>query len=348
MKKTFGLLTVLVVGGLVFMGAGCGKNGLVSSITNTVSDTVSDVADNASGKMSELDYYNLVIEHANKLSGNIDEFNSSLDTYDTFAYAREDKTCDYKKPAIFTVTQEFDEAKSVLVTSKPTMEDATKQAAVEAKFTPYFDGYQAMLDSAQTFNDYCTSEKYKDDNGEKIQVYYDDLVAKIDEVTAKQSDLFAIIKEYQNGIDLGIDENTTKPNEMVILIENELTDKTESIYQNAFTPYAQDVLDEKEADFAPVQAAYDDLIADLATQKGRGESAGISQDTMLGTSYDLYLEQVNSFGVELEKLARDQKNGEVNADNILDYDQKLSQAYQSIISSHNSIVDLLDSYTPVD
>lgn len=332
--NTFQRVTTGAVFGLIaLVGVGCQKGG----------DVINNITDSASGKMSELDYYNLVIEHANNLSENIEDYSSSLDTYDTFAYSREEKTCDYKKPAAFTIEQEFTDAKTALGDDVK-MESEENQAKVKEKLTPYFDSYQKLMDAGTAFTDYCEHEKYKDDDGAQIEPLYNGVSAAIDDASTKQSELFAVVKELQKGVDLGIDENTDKPNEVAILIQNDLTDKVEVSYKDAFTPYAEKVLAGEEADFAPVQQSYDDLMADLAAQREKGASVGLPEDTMLGAAYTNYMDSIDKYNTELEKLSRDQKNGEVNAENITTYDDSIVSAYDGVITSHNSLVDSLESY----
>lgn len=307
-----------------------------------IQDASDNLADVASGKMSELEYYNLVIDKTNDIQDDLDSYGSDYDSYISFKDVSDENTCNYTAPIL--VETSYTDAKKELVDAQLAMEDADKQAKVEEQLFPFLEAYNELNTYALAFEDYCDREQYKDDDGAKITEYEDGLVTKLDDLAIQHSALLDTVEGFQDEVDLGIDENSTKPDEVAVLIQNELTDKVEAFYETAFTPYAQAVADGEEADFAPVKTAYDELVADIDTQEQRGQDVGLDTDTILSASFTNYIESVRGVTVEGEKLVRDQAAGSITSETIYDYDDSLLTAYNNVIDNHNYLVEALDSY----
>src|SRR3989339_691689 len=154
------------------------------------------------------------------------------------------------------------------------------------------------------------------------------------------------IKQFQSEIDFNIDKNTTKPDEMAILIQNALTGDVDDV-QEAYSIYAQETLNLNEeaiVHYAPVKTTYEKLLSDIEKYKQKADSIKLADVTVLGINYTAYLQAIDRYTIEFEKLTRDAENAGVHADNIITYDDRIVAEYKNVIDSHNTLVDSLDTY----
>jgi hypothetical protein len=328
------IFPTLVLGAVLFMGSSCTRS--LSNIGGTLQNAT------PTDKMGEIEYYNLAIDQGNEVQDSIRSYKSDYESYLSLKAVNDEKTCDYSRPVL--VEQSYTTAKKKLVDEKPEMVDAEKQKTVEEKVTPFLASYQALNDYAKEFEDYCDREQFKDDEGVKITEYETGFETKMNEAIDNTAALLKVVSDLQKNVDLGIDPNTTKPNEVAGLITDKLTTEIDTIYNELFPIYGQAIAEGQTADFVPVQQAFATLQADITTEQAHASSVGLNNDQILKAAFNSYMDRIDDFTTEMEKLTRDQEGGEITADNIADYDDSLLSAYNGVISAHNVLVQALSSY----
>lgn len=315
---------VILIALLFFLGAGCKQQ--------------TDTTNNSSGMMSELEYYNLVIEQSNTIKANLDVYQEE---YQMMMF-NSGGECTYIRPD--GVEEIHTTVHHNVIEKAPTMEEPEKQKKVEEKLTPYIESFAQLNEYAAEFETFCDTYTDSPDTQTKQREYEDGIVAKINEVISAQTDLFALVQEYQKEIDLGIDPNTEKPNEMAVLIQNTLTDQIEDLYEDDFTPFTQALIDGTDVDITQLEEPTSDLKKLVLEQEQRAHSVGLPADPTLKSAYAEYMESVEQVVIILETTIEDYQGGHVNADTITDYDDLMVEAYDAVIAHHNELVTVLETY----
>ncbi|MFA5995537.1 MAG: DUF3829 domain-containing protein [Patescibacteria group bacterium] len=314
----------------MFVGAGC------SSLTNLFNKAAETTADVTASKMTETEYYNKAIQGLNNMS---DETGRVQDSYGRFTEAT---TADTRAITMINVNSTFyDMAKKDMVDDKPVMENAEAQAKIEAKLTPYFSEYKTMLDANNALADYYLRGRYKDDAEAKKDELSGALSGSIDKVFVMQTELFDLIEQYQDKVDLGIDESTTDPLEVITLAQDKITNAAEKVYEDYGVWVEAYNVDTKTADIAPLETDYKTLADTYTTYKTKGEAVNAKDVTIAGSSYTSYMSAVDKFNIKFENLIRDAKGNSI-AD-LVALDEEVVELYNDVIDTHNSLVTSVQS-----
>ncbi|MBU1177833.1 YiiG family protein [Patescibacteria group bacterium] len=319
-----------------------GTTGCVSKIK----EAAKSVSESVSSKMSTIDYLNKIVEASKAPSSQVNDwayasFNSHLTLIESTP-----KECSY--------TMELNEMadQSNLLGDKISVEDESVKNKVEPKFKAYIDSYETLREANNKLADYCNRETYKDDDGAQVSPLTEDVKSKMSDFITEDNDLNSTIKEIQRDTDLGIDENSTDPYDVITLASDALTNDIEDAHA-AYSSWVTAKADGGNPDASTVKSAEDKLKADMKKYKEKADSVKAEEAESVGSYYTSYISEVDDFDVEYEKFVRDVESGELTtakANELIEEDQTgitgsaVYGAYSDVIEAHNNIVDAVERY----
>lgn len=328
MKKISLYTSILVLASpLIILGAGCSLENL-SNPAVLVNNT------NETSVLSETQYYNKVIQTLNTTA---DQNTQIQNTYRMFAEATSaESRAEIFKPVDSTV---YDTAKNTLLNDTIVMQRAEAQDTIEVQLESYFDQYHSLLKANNAVAEYYQRGQYKDDQEAKKDELLNTFTEALHKVTASQVELFDVIGQYQNQVDLGIDANTTDPLEVVTLTQDTITKDAEQLfkgYQVWIQAYSKD---NTTADLSTMQTDFDKLSADYKTYQQRASDVNVAVKTepALSTAFQEYMESVNLYSIKLENVLRDGKNKAIV--DVTTLDSEVVQLYNGLIDKHNELVN---------
>lgn len=324
-------------GGAIFVtvlsvGAGCTN---LTNLTNNIQEATQDVA---AGKMSETEYYNLVIQHMNTIADNVQIMDErALGAME--AEGAENKAVQYYKYDYLSGTM-TDDARKALLEASISMENADAQKNIEGKVDPYFTKVNEAGALYDQLAEYAEREQYKDDAGAKFTELEPQLKTKLEEIIPLQTDIFDTVEEYQNGVDLNIDENTSDPLEVIVLTQETLSDDVEAAHELYLT-WADAYIAGTTNEAGEMQAAFDTLSADYDKYKAKLDETNAADALNINIHLTGYMNAVDEYSILYEKTIRNINNKEL--EDIVDLDKKLSDQYGEVIDEHNSLVSDVNS-----
>lgn len=317
----------LLLGVTALVGAGCGQT-LTPGLPAT-------------------QYYNDIISRTNTLNDYISEMQESV------ANAK-DQPNDTKKThysgrdhinGSMTAT-----ARSMTLDREGKVElDEETKNQIDDLLRRYYDKTDQTGATFEKLGDYVESEAYKDDNGKQFTTLEKDLQTQLDELVLLQTELGDLVKEKQDGVDLGLDENSTDPVEVGSLATDTLTTDAENAQQAALDWLDEYVETGKAGSTDDMTTAFDTLKADYDKYKPKAEAAGVSTLSFSGSSFDTYMTHLNDYINAYEVALRDIENGDLEGieENIGDDSpiaNGLAYAYNSeIVDTHNRLISSLQS-----
>jgi len=334
-KASLMLISLLVVS--------IGATGCLDKIKE-ISKDVKEVADenrNTSDDSSVMNYLNSIIEATNFPNDRGNWIFSMLDNH--YKYGS-DKECTYGGSTSELAPMED---QSSLLGNNVSLSDKSIQDKVEPKFKDFIESYQVLVEAHNQFSDYCSRESYKDDGGVQIKILVEDVKNKLDVFQDKSTNLSKIVEEIQEGIDLGIDENTTDPQEIIVLSSDTITADAKKAYR-AYNTWLKDKVDGGDPSVAEMKSAHEKLKADLNKYTKKSEALNAEEQDLVGTHFASYLDAVKKFDVEYEKFVRDAENGAITGEKLNElveseqeyWGGKITETYNGVIDAHNLIVSV--------
>ncbi len=339
MSNSWGKWSLLLV---IMLLVTLGTTGCVSQIK----EAVQNASESVSLKTTTIDYLNQIVEATRTPSSQVNDwayasFNSHLTSVESTP-----KECSY--------TMEINEIadQSNLLGDNISVEDESVKNIVEPKFKAYLGSYKALREANNKLADYCNRETYKDDNGAQVSSLTEDTKSKMTDFIAKDNDLNSTVKEIQRNTDLGIDEDSTDPHDVITLASDVLTNDVEDAHV-AYSNWVIAKADDKNPDISTVKSTKDKLKADIKKYKEKADSVKAKEAESVGSYYESYISVVDNFDVEYEKFARDAESGALTtekANELLEEDQTgiigsaIYRAYGDVIDAHNDIVNAIERY----
>lgn len=316
----------VMLGFSALLGAGCGE-----SITPGVSAT---------------QYYNDIISQTNTIQRYISDMENSLTN-------AKDQTNELKK-SYYSGRDHINgsmtaSARTLTVdrTDKIDIDEETKKQ-VDDLLRTYYDKTDQTGATFEKLGNYAESEGYKDDNGEQFKTFEKELQTQLDELLVIQSELGDLMKEKQEGIDLGIDENSTDPVEIGILTTDTLTTDTENAQKAALDWLDEYVASGKAGSTDEMRSAFDTLKANYDNYKTKSEGAGVNTLQFSGSSFTTYMVNINDYINSYEVVLRNIENGDFEGIEVSIGDASLINAgnknlayiyNEKIVSMHNSLIN---------
>lgn len=322
-------LLVLVVGAV-----GCTSK--IKELTNKAKEATTSTTGSGSSSMS---YLNSIVSAVEFPSDRGNWIYSMLGTHYNYGT---DKECSYGGSSS---ELEAMEDQSSLLGGSVSMSDKSAQDKVEPKFKAFISAYSDLVKAHNKFSEYCSRESYKDDGGTQIKTLAEDVENKLNTFQEKDDDLSKIIEEIQDGIDIGIDENTTDSREMIVLASDVITKDAKKAYR-AYNTWLKSKLDGDNPDAAEMKSAHEKLQADIKKYTAKAEAVKAEEESTMGTHFSSYLDAVKEFDVEYEKFVRDAESNNITGerlDKLVEAEQgywggEITEAYNSVIDAHNGIV----------
>jgi len=335
-------LSVVALLVLVAGATGCTKK--IKEMTDKAREVTQEVADTATSGQdsSTMTYLNNVVSAVEFPSDRGNWVYSMLDNH--YEYTDNEKECRYGGGT--TSELEAMEDQSSLLGSSVSLSDKSVQDKVEPKFEAFIDAYSDLVTAHNEFNDYCDRESYKDDGGAQIKTLAEDLKNKLNTFQDADDNLSEVIEGIQDSIDIGIDENTTDPQEVIVLASDTITKDAKKAYR-AYNTWLKSKLEGDNPDAAEMKSAHTDFKADLDKYTKKAEAVNAEADSTMGTHFSSYLDAVKEFDVEYEKFVRDAENGNITGerlDELMEAEQgywggEITETYNGIIDAHNWIVN---------
>ena len=84
--------------------------------------------------------------------------------------------------------------------------------------------------------------------------------------------------------------------------------------------------------------------SDIEVYGTKAQNIHLSDVILIGDAYTAYITRVDDYSEKIAELQVAVENGEINSENILDYDDEIVEVYRVLIQEHNSLVDVLAQY----
>ena len=313
---------------------------------NQIKDAAKNVSQSLDTPLTTIDYLNDIVEAAKIPT---DQVNNRAYTSFNAHLALIENT-----PQECSYAIELDDMadQSNLLGDNIKVADETVRDEIEPKFKAYIDSYKSLVEANNKLADYCQREAHKDDNGAQVSPLTEDVDKKLTDFIDKDDDLNSTVKKIQRSTDLGIDENSTDPYDVITLASDVLTNDVEDAH-TTYSSWITEKVDEGNPDGKAVKNAKDKLKTDLDKYKNKAEAVKAAEAESVGSYFSSYLSEVEDFDVEYEKFARDVENGELTTDRaneLIEEDQTsvfgspVYRAYSDVIDAHNDIVDAIERY----
>lgn len=306
----------------IVFGVGCGTKSEESAL---------DGASTSEYIFDELSYYNLVIEQTNELSRTMLEIEQSF-IADQESSA--DAECNFSAPE--NMQLEYTNTRDALLKKE------VQHYGIHEELIPYLDQYADYMRVVHALDMYCQQKEFQADGGDNIDTLRADVLSHMELVQKAQQHFTTQLDEAQNTLQPEIAENTTQPDEMVIRIQNTLTEDVEYA-QTVFGEAADMFLDTGTVDISVVQTAVSQLVEDTGLMIEKGKAVNVSNEPTLGESYNAYIAAVQ---VYTDALQGSVEVEQFNEQHIYTALTELSSLYTEVIEAHNAIVDALSVYTP--
>lgn len=301
---------------ITLLGASCSSLNFISQSAN--SNPINSNNTNQA-KLTEIDYYNLVIDNLNTLDqGLMQVQQSSAQLANQEPYPAHNLEPGYVA------------AYSALITQQPQMQNAEAQKQLQAKLVPFLSNYKTLMATDQQLaslhNDIA-----------QTQIVAKTLNNQLAVLTTEQDEVFLLLKTEQDKIQLNIDPNTTQPLEYISLTQHILTADVDELFQQYDTWYQAS----SKYDFTALQTATAKLTDDNEKYQSRAASLNVVNVPFAGQAFTDYSSKVAVFQKLFIDFLQAEKSGA--APDLTKLNQQIIIAYNAVIDAHNTLAQNLQT-----